>query len=82
MGFSWSCLPIGKNGTVVALNSFIDHGLDFAAMIDILLGIFFGKKVVKMKWSFRVVFIENNLFFFAIDHYAAIFVPILDLWLQ
>ena len=48
-GFARAGLPIGEDSTVVAFNCSVDHGINFALLVDILLSAFLRKKVVKMK---------------------------------
>ena len=49
MGFAGACLSVSEDGTVVAFEGFVDHGLDFALFVEILLGGVLVEEVIEVE---------------------------------
>lgn len=78
MRFSGTSLAIRKNGTVIALNCFINHMVDSTTFINILLRVILWKKMIKMKCSFTTLLVNCYLFFLLVDNDVTIGVPFFD----
>jgi hypothetical protein len=59
VSFSRAGLSVGEDGAVVALESLVNHRLDFALFIEILLGRVRIKEIVEVKFSKSVRFFPD-----------------------
>jgi hypothetical protein len=77
-----SCLPIGENGSVIALKGLVYEVVDLALVIDVVLGGSWGKDVIEIEVFCRMTVVNFDLLPLGVLIDARVCVPIFYLLLQ
>jgi hypothetical protein len=79
IGLSWTCLPVGKDGRMVALQTLLNEVVDVRLLVKVLLSNWLIEYVVKIE-AFMGVSVINLDFFAGLAYFdVGVDVPVLDL---